>query len=115
MDLEAAKELLNKCVRQELRDHSFGDVEVFWMLDGKEIASGYFGGGDAGLSFEEIEGAHFQGTDALELRDCGNIGHVERNDETGPDTFSLGYTMPGLTLEGVRKELTTPPEAGSHQ
>jgi hypothetical protein len=47
----------------------------------------------------------FRGKDAAEVRNCGKL-QVERNDETGPDEYIEGQTMPGLTLEGVRQELT---------
>src|SRR5688572_24892481 len=103
MELETAKTLLNECVREELRDHAFGDVEVFWSKNGQEIGSGYFNhDGEVSLGAS----VHFTGKDAWELRDCGVLGTVERNDSTGPDEFAVGKTMPGLTLEGVRNELT---------
>lgn len=105
MELEAAKTLLNECVREELRDHAFGDVEVYWMKDDKEVATGYFSGGMASVGFTE-EVFNFDGDDARMLRPCGSEGAVERNDETGPDNFTLGATMPGLTRQAVRDELT---------
>lgn len=112
MTLSEAKELLNSCVREELRDHAFGDAEVFWSKDEKKVAEGYFNGGNAGVWFYDIlvsdgtKMASFSGEKARELRECGAKGHISRNDETGPEQYVEGYTMPGLTAEGVRKELT---------
>jgi hypothetical protein len=103
-----AVELLNKCVRSELRDHAFGDTEVSWFLDGKFVAEGYYGGGLASVSVND--GGDFNDADARELRKCGTEGQVERNDETGPEDYQEGVTMPGLTLEGVLKEITTSPK-----
>lgn len=107
MEIHEAKELLNGCTRTELRDHAFGDAEVSWWKDGKEVASGYFG---STMSHVTIGHIPILGTTARELRYCGVEGHIERNDETGPDDFQEGRIMPGLTLEGVREELTTPPK-----
>lgn len=103
MELSQAKEVLNGCVRDELRDHAFGDVEVFWMRDGEEIASGYFGGGTRQVYL--AGGNTFNDAEALELKMCGTSGVVNRNDETGPDTFVEGYIMPGLTKNAVKDEL----------
>lgn len=113
MNFEEVQELLNKCTRNELRDHAFGDVEIGWTLDGAEVAVGYFGGGvnlvivDY-VGFEDL--LNFDGDLANELRKCGTLGQVERNDETGPDEYQEGVTMPGLTQEGVLNEITTRPE-----
>jgi hypothetical protein len=117
MTLEEAKMLLTDSVRCELRDHAFGDREVSWYRqDGKMIADGYFGGGKSCVSFivprdeNSDDGwetlADFEGEEAQELAKCGTVGQVERNDSTGPPTYSDGACMPGLTLKGVRDELT---------
>lgn len=116
MELKEAKDILNTCERQELRDHAFGDVEVFWirecqeMQQDEEVATGYFGGGSASVSVAlpgtQDQFAHFEGSEARELKACGAVGHISRNDETGPDVFVEGFIMPGLTKEAVRKELT---------
>lgn len=103
MELSDAKTELNMCERQELRDHAFGDVEIFWMRGEEEWASGYFGGGTAEVYLPE--GISFKGSEAHELRRCGTRGVISRNDETGPDEFIEGFTMPALTREGVRAEL----------
>lgn len=105
MEFSEAKEVLTGCVRSELRDHAFGDAEVFWERDGVEVAGGYFGGGHTDVWFVgEIEG-EFKGDEARELRKCGTKGPVDRNDETGPDDYVEGEIMPGLTKEAVRAEL----------
>jgi hypothetical protein len=107
MNLQEAKEFLNTCVRNELRDHAFGDTEVGWTLNGAEVAAGYFGGGtaDVCINYDTVNVA-FSAAEARELRDCGTIGISERNDETGPEEYQEGVVMPGMTLEGVQDELT---------
>lgn len=76
MNLKEVKDTLIHCVREELHDPSFGDSEVYWILDGKEVASGYFG-----TSIEQVsgEGWQFTGKDARSLRELGIPGRVERN------------------------------------
>jgi hypothetical protein len=108
MNLEEAKTLLNGATRHELRDHAFGDMEVYWVKNGKEIACGYFGGDHAEISVFKpaADATTFDGDDARALRECGTLGMAARNDETGPNEFIEGQTVPGLTLEGVREELT---------
>jgi hypothetical protein len=61
-------------------------------------------------SADVIDIGEFKNADARELRHCGTEGQVERNDETGPEDYQEGVTMPGLTLEGVLKEITTTPK-----
>lgn len=90
--------------RSELRDHAFGDCEVFIEYNGLEIGFGYFGGKHSSLT---VMGGHFEGNIAREIRMKIPEGTIERNDSTGPDNFGLGQTMPGLTLEGVLEEITT--------
>lgn len=107
LDLDEAKVVLDSCERAELRDHAFGDVEVSWTKDDKEIADGYFGGGVYDVCVKlDSKTVTFSNEQALKLRNCGTLAEVGRNDETGPDTYVEGVIMPGLTLEGVRKELT---------
>lgn len=117
MDLEEAKTLLNGATRHESRDHAFGDVEVFWVVGSlkkegdvlKEIATGYFNGAisDVTITLPNTDAVSFFGEDALALRECGTQGAVGRNDSTGPDAFVEGQIVPGLTLDGVRDELTS--------
>jgi hypothetical protein len=115
MDLSDARQRLTGTVRHELRDHAFGDREVTWVRGDKVIASGYFGAGMVSVSIvdhiTQQPLASFSDDDARSLLDCGEL-KVERNDETGPDTFQEGEIMPDLTKEGVLKEITTPPEEG---
>jgi hypothetical protein len=107
MDISAARLVLNNCTREELRDHAFGDAELFWFKDGKEIATGYKGNGHDEVYLTPK--TRFVGAMARELQSCGTLGHVERNDMTGPDIFVAGAIMPGLTREAVRAEITTCP------
>lgn len=100
--LAEAIELLNQCQRDELRDHAFGDAEVYWLKGDLEIASGYFSG-DAAQVY--IGDKTFAKDEARQLRNCGSKGAVERNDETGSNDYREGETMPTLTLDGVRKEI----------
>lgn len=110
MNLEEAKTLLKGAVKHELRDHAFGDCEVDWTIGDDKVATGYFGGSDRHVSVRVNanmwHSTRFMNYEADELRKCFASEAVERNDETGPDDFVVGRTMPGLTLEGVRKELT---------
>lgn len=110
MDLAEAKEILNSCVREELRDHAFGDVEVFWYKGGVLVANGYFSAGQNDsitFIFEEKQPrASFYVEEARELRNCGTDGVVFRNDTVGPDEFVEGQIMPGLTKEAILKELS---------
>jgi len=109
LELEEAKKVLERCKRLEVRDHAFGDAEIYWTdSDGDERGFCYLCGFvevsvyEKG-STETLE--TFKGPDARELLKCGTL-EVYRNDETGPDEFVEGQTMDALTLEGVRRELT---------
>ena len=104
---EEAKAILNSCTREELRDHAFGDREVYWMRGEEEIGFSYVCAGPdiVGVKLDGHEGT-FEGREARELLGCGSSVRIERNDSTGPDRYQDGACMPGLTLEGVRKELT---------
>lgn len=107
MNFQQAQEQLNKCIRHELRDHAFGDTEVDWIFEGSIMASGYFNSSHASVTlFEMDRNQNFEGLEARELRNCGASAQVSRNDETGPIQYQEGLIMPGLTLEGVRDELT---------
>ena len=105
MTLEEAKQRLNNCTRHELRDHAFGDREIGWYSNaGMHVAEAYISRDESNVYIGED--ATFTGADALALATCGKQGTIERNDTTGPDEYQDGVTMPGLTLEGVKKELT---------
>ena len=104
MELEEAKKILDACKRCELRDHAFGDREVYWFdSKGVEVAFGYFGGN--AVPCIGIGDNDFYGQQALELSKYGQKGAIERNDETGPDTYQDNSCMPGLTTEGVKSEI----------
>lgn len=96
MKVQLAKYLLELCERQELRDHAFGDREIFWTFDGIEVAGGYFSsmgksiwiyryfpGIDFADQCEQI--ASFGEEEAQELVQCGKLKAVERNDMQGDD------------------------------
>lgn len=111
MNFEEVKILLDGCFRWELRDHAFGDTEFGWKnAEGKDVAEGYSGSGTCTIWYSgndtERIAFSFTGEEARALKLCGPLKEVERNDETGPDRYVEGLTMPGLTLEGVRDELT---------
>ena len=111
MNLEEAKAVLSTARRDECRDHAFGDCEVYWRNGDEEVAYGYFGGESrevrVKLSIGEVA---FAGDEADELRSAGQRGLVGRNDSTGPDDYREGECMPGLTKEGVLRELTCHPD-----
>lgn len=114
MTFDEVKTLLNSCVRSECRDHAFGDREIFWNRpDGSLVAEGYCGRDGASVwpacneedGKELFEFPKFSDDQQWELLRCGTRGKISRNDSTGPDTYRDGRCMPGLTLNGVRKEL----------
>lgn len=112
MDFDEAKALLNDAFRFELRDHAFGDCEITWIdARGQEIADGISGSGVCSITFN-VGGVYtsFSGTKARELKGCGTLSKVERNDEVGPDEYVEGQVMHGLTHEGVLEELTRVPK-----
>lgn len=113
MDLDMAKQLLGSCVKYENRDHAFGDMEVEWYDGENHVGSGYFGGGQASVTVNDLTtnnelevSTTFKDVQARVLLGCFASAHVERNDETGPEEFVQDKVMPALTLDGVRKELT---------
>lgn len=114
MHFKEAEYLLNKCDREESRDHAFGDAEVFWSMDGQEIAEGYFGGGSRTVHILIVDSGinTFNGVEANALRLCGKLKSITRNDETGPDTYSEGTIVPGLTKEAILKELKATENGG---
>ena len=80
MDFGLAAKILSESIRDELRDHAFGDKEIYWRNNyGHMVATGYVGPrrvecGMAGfdVSFSEEEARH--------LARLGTLGNVERND-----------------------------------
>ena len=108
MDLEEAKDILDSAIRNELRDHAFGDTEVHWMRNGEEVGPGYFGGGAAEVSVlnnETNERHTFRDEAAYNLRSSGIPGKADRNDSGGPDIYVEGKIMTGLQPRAVRREL----------
>lgn len=105
MSLASMITVLGDCIRTESRDHAFGDTEVFWFKDGQPVAEGYFSGDHQSVWSSPNPGIHFDGDDAKQLRNCGVLGEVGRNDSSGPSNFVEGAVMPGLTREAVRSEL----------
>lgn len=104
VSFEEAVVLLTDCKRSELRDHAFGDREIYFVDQaGNDVAEGYAGSGGYSINFNA--GAYFDGDQARQLIALGHEGNIERNDSTGPDEFEDGKCMPGLTHDGVRKEL----------
>ena len=87
MNLHMAKRALEGTVRSELRDHYFGDRELYWHnpVTKALIASGYSGSSHASISFYDC--SQFKDDEARELFSCGTLGQVDRNDETGPNEY----------------------------
>ena len=122
MDIQKARAILARSTREELRDHAFGDAEIYWVdysipgefNGGTEVGFSYLGG--SGPLFVGVtdpstgEDITFKEDEARQLLMLGSSVRVERNDSTGPDQFTPGKCMPGLTLEGMREELTRKPE-----
>ena len=104
---EETRALLDTCVRSECRDHAFGDREIFWEdAGGNLVAEGYAGA--SGASVWSCSGNEFENMtddESRALLRCGRQGQLSRNDSTGPDSYDDGECMPGLTVEGVRREL----------
>lgn len=104
MDMCEVREFLHVCERRELRDHAFGDTEVFWSVNGKQVATGYFGGGRDAVWLDD--GTLVEGSDARDLEDLGNLKTVNRNDQIGPHNYKKGVVMQSLTKEALMRELT---------
>jgi hypothetical protein len=83
MPVEKAAEFLRIAKRDVLDDHAFGDAEVGWIRDGKEVATGYFGYQDARvtvLAADGFETTTFRDKDAEALRRLGHCVQYTRND-----------------------------------
>lgn len=88
MTIEIVKEVLAKCIRSELRDHYFGDREISWQLNGKDVAEAYMGK-EAEFHFTH-NGIEFDTKNSNLISDLiklGTIGNIERNDSTGDSTY----------------------------
>lgn len=123
LTLREAAAVLSQCTRSEIRDHAFGDAEVWWTHRSNNqdiaIAQGYFGGGHQSVYFGEFNWTQltsdqtvrfgeksFKGVDAVSLRNLGTEGIIERNDETGPDGYIEGRMLDSMTKGAVFEELT---------
>jgi len=112
LNILEVKVLLDQCKRNELRDHAFGDREIYWLHPTLGyIAFGYSGPNvEFTMNNEKGEAIEFNPplseTDIRSLFTHGNPDKIIRNDSTGPDTYQEGKVMPGLTLEGVLREIT---------
>jgi hypothetical protein len=117
MTLDEAIYFLMSCDRYDLCDHAFGDKEVRWLKDGKEVASGYFGG-SRNASHVAIFGpvderglipsiGTFDDAEGTRLQYLGNLKRTDRNDTTGPFKYKQGQIMTKLTLDYVFKEMNS--------
>lgn len=85
MDFDLAKKILSESIRDELRDHAFGDKEICWRNNyGQLVATGYVGssGAECGMAGFDVS---FSEAEARELSCLGTLGEVERNDSMGDD------------------------------
>ena len=89
MTFQEATNRLAPCIREECRDHAFGDREVFWSFNGETVATGYAGSTGFEVSFSDGTG-NFVGKHARILMEKGKLGQTYRNDETGDDYYH-GY------------------------
>jgi hypothetical protein len=111
LTFEEVKKILNECHRNELRDHAFGDREIYWWHPKLgNIAEGY-SGRSVCFSMNDENGTEvqfdrvFTDSEIESLFKLGTMGKISRNDSTGPDTYTEGTVMPGLTLNGILNEL----------
>ncbi len=80
MDFDLAAKILSESIRDELRDHAFGDKEIYWRNNyGHQVATGYVGssGAECGMAGFDVS---FSEAEARELAKLGTLGQVERND-----------------------------------
>lgn len=87
MPFEYAKTFLAASTRDALVDHAFGDSEVFWLREGREVASGYMGRSSKSVSVNETKhfaATKFQDKEAEELDALGQRGHIDHNDAGDP-------------------------------
>lgn len=83
MTFEEVKTFLSQCEREELVDRSFGDAEVYWTLNGEEVAVGYFARGTSSVGSSDFVNDppekvakrwKFEGKEADLLRGLGTDG-----------------------------------------
>jgi len=81
MTFDEAKKFLEQADYSSLADHTFGDTEFGWTLDGKYIADGYHSS-RRDTCRVTIFGAdtRFEGNEAKLLMGVGKTRHYARND-----------------------------------
>lgn len=80
MDFDLAAKILSESIRDELRDHAFGDKEIYWRNNyGHQVATGYVGSSGAECAMDGFD-VSFSEAEARELAKLGTLGQVERND-----------------------------------
>ena len=85
MTFDLAREILKESIRDELRDHAFGDKEICWRNNyGQLVATGYVGSSGAECGMTGFDDS-FSEAEARELARLGTLGEVERNDSMGDD------------------------------
>jgi len=85
MTYDLASTILSESIRDELRDHAFGDKEIYWRDNhGHPVATGYSGysGDEVGMCGFDII---FTEEEARKLVGLGTLGEVERNDSGGDE------------------------------
>ncbi|MFH0873850.1 MAG: hypothetical protein V1846_03375 [Candidatus Komeilibacteria bacterium] len=83
LTLAEAAALLAGAHRGTLSDSSFGDAEVWWMMDDRQVAEGYFGRRSyvTFLATPDYAVTSFEGEQALKLRHlCCSSEHHSNND-----------------------------------
>ena len=86
MPFENAKDFLRASRRRSLVDRSFGDSEVTWLREGREVASGYFSSRTSSVGINETKqyaATEFRYELARELEYLGTSGRCAYNDITG--------------------------------
>lgn len=79
MTLDEAIAFLSGCTRNELRDHPFGDAELYWVKGDVEVAGGYWG---PSARVVHIGDHVFRDPDVGRLFDCGALGTIESNHDS---------------------------------
>src|SRR5438045_6428187 len=76
MYLNEAREFLSICNRTEVRDHTYGEREVTWVVNGKVVGGGSFGKQCIVWINLEDEHALYFGLEAVELSFFGELTKV---------------------------------------
>jgi hypothetical protein len=82
-----AEAILAAAERDVLEDRAFGDAEIYWMVDGEEIAVAHIGSHSSLTvnATSRFKATRFTGDAAREMRHLGRQRSYQRNDETGDD------------------------------